>query len=240
MSERALGIYRAVCVGIEEKSYGTHAKVRLPWLSYEDEETIVWARIAAVSAFGETPKDGFGIYWTPEVGDSVFVVFEEGDVSRPIILGAAWDDGTAHADNYPPEKKDESNPNDVSLLRSQSGHVLQFSEGDEPAVTLRDCSGETVVGCGNFKAEVKSGQNNAGIPVAKAADSSGVGVFTSSGDIRLQALGKVAISAKEIHVSTNGNVEVVSPTQTEVSGTSAVNLDAPSATLQAGQVAVGG
>ena len=67
------------------------AKVRLPALSSEDESW--WARVVAPGAGPER-----GIQWLPEVGDEVVVGFEQGDPTRPYLLGGLWNDADAAPD----------------------------------------------------------------------------------------------------------------------------------------------
>src|SRR6185295_3954023 len=62
---------------------GYRVKVKFPWLN--DQETSFWARIAVPMAGPER-----GTYVLPEIDDQVLVVFEHGDVERPIVIGAMW------------------------------------------------------------------------------------------------------------------------------------------------------
>src|SRR5580693_8955976 len=57
--------------------------LRLPWLA--GDETTRWARVAVPMAGRER-----GSYTLPAVGDQVVVAFENGDVDRPIVIGALW------------------------------------------------------------------------------------------------------------------------------------------------------
>ncbi len=61
------------------------AKVSLPSLSGQDESW--WARVVVP---GGGPSRG--IQWLPEVGDEVVVGFEQGDPTRPYLLGGVWND----------------------------------------------------------------------------------------------------------------------------------------------------
>ena len=58
-------------------------KVRFPWLS--DDEAAEWARLSSLGA----GKDR-GMFILPEVGDEVLVLFEHGDIGRPILIGSFW------------------------------------------------------------------------------------------------------------------------------------------------------
>jgi uncharacterized protein involved in type VI secretion and phage assembly len=60
-----------------EGNPGYRVKVKLPWLN--EQETTFWARIAVPMG-----GSGRGTYVLPEIDDQVLVVFEHGDISRPI------------------------------------------------------------------------------------------------------------------------------------------------------------
>src|ERR1043165_1005426 len=62
---------------------GYRVKVKFPWLN--EQETTFWARIAVPMTGNER-----GTYVLPEIDDQLLVVFEHGDVDRPIVIGALW------------------------------------------------------------------------------------------------------------------------------------------------------
>ena len=63
-----------------EGNPGYRVKLKFPWLSEQD--STFWARIAVPMA-----GSGRGAYVLPEIDDQVLVVFEHGDVNRPIVVG---------------------------------------------------------------------------------------------------------------------------------------------------------
>src|SRR5579859_6147140 len=62
---------------------GYRVKVKFPWLS--DQESTFWARIAVPMAGNDR-----GTFVLPEIDDQLLVVFEHGEVDRPIVIGAVW------------------------------------------------------------------------------------------------------------------------------------------------------
>src|SRR4051794_11211744 len=60
-------------------------KVRFPWLDQGDTDQSNWAQIM-------TPMEGdkFGWYVLPDVDDVVAVMFVDGDIHHPIVLGGIW------------------------------------------------------------------------------------------------------------------------------------------------------
>lgn len=110
------------------------------------------ARVPAV--LGETLQSGWalpavpfgggkdrGMLFLPEVGDTVWIEFEAGDVSRPIWTGAFWGnaESAGGADDVAAETGPET-PTDpdgkragpgIGVLRTKSGHVLVLDDDGE-------------------------------------------------------------------------------------------------------------
>jgi uncharacterized protein involved in type VI secretion and phage assembly len=59
---------------------GYRVKLVFSWL--DDRETTLWARIATVMGGPDR-----GTYVLPDIDDQVLVVFEHGDINRPIVIG---------------------------------------------------------------------------------------------------------------------------------------------------------
>jgi uncharacterized protein involved in type VI secretion and phage assembly len=90
-------------------------RVKYPWLS--DQEASFWARIAVPMAGADR-----GSYMLPELDDQVLVVFEHGDLDRPIVIGAVW------SHKQPPVEHNTSGDNNTKLIKSRAGHRLVFDD----------------------------------------------------------------------------------------------------------------
>ncbi|KYF79081.1 hypothetical protein BE20_29410 [Sorangium cellulosum] len=103
-----------------------YAKVRainsdgleLDYLSTSIDAPSAPARMAAPMA-----GNGRGAFFMPEVGDEVVVGFEMGDVNRPVILGALWNDR-----DQPPASADNSPTNNTRTIVSRSGHQITLDD----------------------------------------------------------------------------------------------------------------
>ncbi|HKD12816.1 MAG TPA: phage baseplate assembly protein V [Thermoanaerobaculia bacterium] len=80
---RVLGLRVAVVVDINDPSAAGRIKVEIPSLTGSLE---AWARVSLPLGGNRT-----GLWALPEVGDEVVVAFENGDVSRPFVIGSLWD-----------------------------------------------------------------------------------------------------------------------------------------------------
>jgi phage baseplate assembly protein gpV len=94
---------------------GYRVKLKFPWLN--EQETTFWARIAI-------PMGGpsRGTYVLPEIEDQVLVVFEHGDINRPIVIGALW------SKKQEPVEVNQSGKNNTKLIKSRSGHRIIFDD----------------------------------------------------------------------------------------------------------------
>ncbi|MCM0593896.1 MAG: phage baseplate assembly protein V [Gloeotrichia echinulata DEX184] len=113
IANRIFGVVIGIVTNNQDPEKFGRVKVKFPWLSDDDES--YWARIA-------TPMAGkqMGIYFLPEVNDEVLVIFEQGDVRFPYIIGSLW-----NGKDIPP-LTNEDGKNNVRLIKSRSGHVIRL------------------------------------------------------------------------------------------------------------------
>jgi phage protein D/phage baseplate assembly protein gpV len=151
-------------------------RIKLPGLS--EDESGYWARVAAPMAGG-----GRGTFFLPEINDEVLVAFEQGDITRPYILGALW-----NTEDKPPE----TNP-DVRLIKSRRGHSVRFDDTD-----------------GAEKIEIidKSGENSVTLDTKGSTIS-----IKSSQDVVIEApRGKISLHAKNVEVKSTADTKVEAQT----------------------------
>lgn len=151
-------------------------RIKLPGLSAD--ESGYWARVAAPMA-----GDGRGTFFLPEKKDEVLVAFEQGDITRPYILGALW-----NTEDKPPA----TNPN-VRLIKSRKGHSVRFDDTD-----------------GAEKIEIidKSGENS----VTLDTESSTISI-KSSQDVVIEApQGKISLHARNVEVKSTADTNVEAQT----------------------------
>ena len=113
------GVHLAIVVDNKdgEGNPGYRVKVKFPWLN--EQEKTYWARIAIPMAGPDR-----GTYFLPEMDDQVLVVFEHGDVNRPIVIGALW------SKKQEPVEVNASAKNNAKLIKSRAGHRIIFDDKD--------------------------------------------------------------------------------------------------------------
>jgi hypothetical protein len=135
-SSKILGVHLAIVVDNKDGNGnpGYRVKVKLPWLS--EQETTYWARIAV-------PMGGHdrGTYVLPEIDDQVLVVFEHGNISRPIVIGGLW------SKKQEPVEVNQSGKNNSKLIKSRAGHRIIFDdkEGAERIMIVDKTKGNKIV-----------------------------------------------------------------------------------------------
>lgn len=126
---RANRVHEAVIglvVDIKDPEKLGRIKVKFPDLPGND--TSWWAPLAAL---GAGPDRGW--WFLPEIDDEVLVMFEQGDMSRPVVIGALW-----NGKDTPPDKNDGSNERRMIVSRNGSKFIL---DDDEGTITIEDGDG---------------------------------------------------------------------------------------------------
>jgi phage baseplate assembly protein gpV len=98
-----------------EGNPGYRVKLTFPWL--DAQETSFWARIAVPMAGADR-----GTYVLPEIDDQVLVVFEHGDIDRPLVVGSLW------SRKQEPVELNQSGKNNTKLIKSRCGHRIIFDD----------------------------------------------------------------------------------------------------------------
>jgi uncharacterized protein involved in type VI secretion and phage assembly len=108
-----------------EGNPGFRVKVKFHWL--QEQEKTYWARIAVPMAGAER-----GTYFLPELEDQILVVFEHGDINRPIMIGAVWNK------KQEPVENNTTGKNNTKMIKSKNGHRVVFDdkEGAEKIVIV--------------------------------------------------------------------------------------------------------
>jgi len=175
-------------------------KVKFPWLS--DTYESGWARMMAPMA-----GKGRGLYMLPEIDDEVLVMFEQGQVDHPYVLGALWNG----VDTPPVANTDGEN--NVRAITSRSGHTITLDDtSGAEKITISDSSGsETIV--------LDSAAGSLSIASDKKL------TIQARGDISLASSGgDVSISCKSFSVSAEQGYHL-SASQGKLEGTSQIAID---------------
>jgi phage protein D/phage baseplate assembly protein gpV len=163
-------------------------KINLPAAS--DDEIGHWARLATPMAGPER-----GMFFLPEKDDEVLVAFEQGDITRPYVLGALW-----NGKDKPPA----SNA-DLRLIKSRSGHLVRLDDSN-----------------GAEKVQIidKSGDNSVTIDTA-----SNTITIASAQDVVIEAPhGRISLSAQSIETKSTADTKVEAQTTMDLNASATMTI----------------
>ena len=93
-----------------------------------------WARVASFYAGANK-----GAFFFPAPDDEVLIAFEQGDTSRPYVIGVLW-----NGQDTPPAPPEQAAS--VRLIQTASGAMLKFDDTNEgTSITITDKTGNSIV-----------------------------------------------------------------------------------------------
>jgi uncharacterized protein involved in type VI secretion and phage assembly len=174
-----LGGYLAEVVDLNDPDSRARVQVRVMNVDgASDQDAPIWARVACPFA-----GDNRGAFLLPDVGDEVFVVFQNGDPRFPVIVGGLWNGAS-----QPPESI-SGGENRLKVIRSKNG----------VKVTLDDQSGQE-----QFVAETPGGQKvtlKDGPGTITVEDSNGNSITLEAAGVTVTASAKVTVNAGTVAIS---------------------------------------
>jgi uncharacterized protein involved in type VI secretion and phage assembly len=174
-AETEAGRVHEAVIGVvtDNKDPDKLGRVKIPILS--DKDTTWWAQIVMIGA-----GKNRGWFFLPEIDDEVLVMFEHGDMERPVVIGALW-----NGKDKPPDKNPGGNPRRV--IKSRSGSKVIFDD-DKNQLIIEDGAG---IGRITFDAEANK-----------------VTLQSLKGDVCIQApTGEVLIKGADIEITAGTNLE---------------------------------
>jgi uncharacterized protein involved in type VI secretion and phage assembly len=188
----AKGVGVAVVTQNQDPDGLCRVKVRYPW--YDQPRESYWARLATPMA-----GDNRGFVTIPEVGDEVIVAWEREDLRFPCVLGALW-----NGKDKAPEKNADGK-NNKRLFKSRSGHYLSFDDGT-PGVLEVSLQDGKKLRLEDNKVTLQDENGNH------------FTIDSSSGDIEINAVGKLTLKGASIEISATGTLDAKAGAKLGLSG----------------------
>ena len=190
----------AVVTDNKDPSKLGRVKVKVPILSEQD--TTFWAPVVMMGA-----GKNRGWFFIPEPDDEVLVLFEHGDMQRPVVVGAMW----GGKDKPPDGNKDGKNQK--RMIKSRGGSK----------VTLDDSSGSEI-----FSIEDGGGKAK----ITFDCKENKIVIEAVEGDVCLQApTGDIQILAKEAEFTTGKNIEIHAGSQMQWNSNTSLTIKDQSVTM---------
>lgn len=189
---RADRVYEPVVgIVVDNKDPDKLARVKVRFPSLPGQDTGWWAPLVSLGAGNER-----GWFFLPEIDDEVLVMFEHGDIRRPVIIGALWNGKDA-----PPDTNGGGNERRSIVSRNASKIVF---DDDAGTVSYED------------------GDGNGKITISK---DNKITIESATGDVCIQApAGELNIVAKEIQSEGTQNYHIESGSGTNIGGDGAVTI----------------
>jgi phage protein D/phage baseplate assembly protein gpV len=174
------------------------ARLTFPWLA-DDYETD-WVRFALTGA-----GTSRGLLWLPEVGDEVLVIFEQGDVRRPYVIGSLFNGKDEPHDGAGKRLYDSSGRSVLRGWRSRNGHRLVFQDGwsGSDAIWIGTGDSKNKIVCSQSDRKIIL-HSDGSIEISGGGDVS----ITSGGSISLEAQRDITMKAKNITVKGDVTVDI--------------------------------
>ncbi|MDQ3370031.1 MAG: phage baseplate assembly protein V [Myxococcota bacterium] len=208
------GLHYALVTDNKDPDGLDRVKLRFPWLDGGDQDQSHWAQLL-------TPMEGdkFGWYTLPDVDDVVVVVFLNGDISHPVVVGGVW----SKADSSP--EPNEDGANNFRGYRSRSGHRLILDDSKKVKIVLADKTAKNVIGIGEFDKD-GAGPNVCAVFTPPMAGKTGISVSTMEGKLEITCKnGKLLLDAKQkIKINAKTTVEMKAGTDIKLEGSSTAKL----------------
>lgn len=209
---RAERVYDAVVgIVVDNKDPDKLARVKVKFPTLPGEDTGWWAPLVSLGAGNER-----GWFFLPEIDDEVLVVFEHGDIRRPLVIGALWNGQDAAPDT-------NGGSNERRSIISRNGSKVVFDD-DQGTVSYED-------GDGHGKITI-------------SADNK-ITIESASGDVCIQApAGELNIVANEIesegqtnyHIETQAGTNIGSGGAMTIKGGSSLKVQSTKLDLNPGGV----
>jgi phage baseplate assembly protein gpV len=172
---RADRIYEAVIgIVVDNKDPARLSRVKVRFPSLPGNDSSWWATLVAFGA----GKDR-GWYFLPEINDEVLVMFEHGDIRRPMVIGMLW-----NGKDLPP--CENAGKNEIRTIVSRAGSRIIFDD-DTNTVALEDA---------NLFGTIRISEDK-------------IVLEAHEGDVCLQApMGELNIVANELHIEGAQNFHI--------------------------------
>ncbi|MGK7890129.1 MAG: phage baseplate assembly protein V [Leptolyngbyaceae cyanobacterium] len=174
MADQYFGKYTGTVVdNRDEKNLG-RLKIKIPNM-YGDQEV--------VEAY---PAPPFGMYFLPQIGDTVWVEFEGGHSEG--VEATLWTSIKARPGDWPSEAKDEQSQKQV--FKTASGHLIVFHDGEANrggGIRIEDGINHYLITFSQQGIHLQDKENKHS-------------VFLNSGGITLQSSADVNISGENINI----------------------------------------
>lgn len=201
---------------------GPMVKVKLPVIGDQFETS--WARVLMLGA-----GPGTGLFVMPEIHDEVLVLFPDGDLRNPVIVG-----GLHSKDRAPTTRAKTRNGETVEARAwaSKQQHYIELADGQSPDrqhVKLGLGDSDQYVRVGKDKVEISTPNNvpiRIGSPKAWIEIGTDGSITLSADSVKIAAKNDVTVEGTSVKTTSSTTTTVEARTSLTLKGTAGASLEA--------------
>jgi phage baseplate assembly protein V len=177
------GLYTAIVTEVNDPEREGRVRLRFDW--FDSQMVTEWSRVSQVFA-----GNGYGSFFSPQVGDEVLVGFDQGDMRFPIVIG-----GLYNGEDKPPTHR--ADDKDEKVIRTKGGHqiTLADSKGKE-RITIVDSKEKNRIEIDTAKDSIKI-ESSTGKLILKAKEIE----ISADTTIKVTATGAMSIKGATINLN---------------------------------------
>jgi uncharacterized protein involved in type VI secretion and phage assembly len=226
---KAQGAWLGLVTNLKDDEELGRVKVKFPWLGDEIESW--WVPVVSIGAGPER-----GLQWMPEVDDTVVVMFEHGDIHRPLLVGGVWNNKDKPV--YPNSECAGDGKVNKRVLKSRSGHIIELDDTDgEEKIIIRDMTEKQEL-------VIDSKKNTFAITAdgdVTIDSKNGKVTVNSKSDLTIEAKGNLTIkSTGNLKLDSGGNLDVKAAANATVKGVQTTVEGSGKAEVKGATVSVNG
>ncbi len=208
---RLMGVLVCQVVKNYDKDHQGFVQVNITTRDYQ-ESKLVWARMAI-------PYGGqkWGEYFIPEVGDQVLVVFEQGNIDRPFVIGSV----PKLNSNFMQQAFDENNQ--IKRIKTRNGSLIEImdnkeGEGDNDHIFIKTAKDTYKIEMDNEKKKILISDKESKNKLEMKTENGQMEIFADQkltikcGDnikvIMNGSNGTVTIDAQKVKISASDSAEI--------------------------------
>jgi len=199
------GVVPAIVSNLKDPEKLGRIKVTFPWLA-EDSETD-WVRVLSFYAGSDR-----GVFFPPEVGDEVLVIFQKGNVNAPYVIGSLW------SSKAKPPEQNADGKNNIKIIKSRAGHEITLSDdaqSKKAKIEIKSSAGNIITlddAAGKEKIEIKDKTGGEKIILDAVKKSitieSGMKLDIKANMITIEAKSTLALKGAMLKAEASGIAEV--------------------------------
>lgn len=155
-----------------------------------DQDAPVWARVAVPFA-----GDNRGVFFIPDVGDEVLVVYLSGDPRFPVVVGSMWNGHDSAPDSIGGSGDSVDRwtitgkaGTKIAIVEDSTGPTISFTTPGQLSGTMTDSGGGSIEFTNAEQTSVK-------------IDSSGVTINAPTAEVQVTAASSVSVTAPSLSVN---------------------------------------